>query len=162
MSSAYLSLGSNIEPELHLKAAANALREKFPGIEFSPVYETQAIGFDGPVFMNAAAKLTTSLDPIGLNNWLHELENAQGRTRTGPRFSSRTLDIDIVFYDDLTMSGPKELTIPRPEIKYAFVLKPLSDIAPDFVDPMTGETIMALWQHHEDYEKPLKQAGFSL
>jgi 2-amino-4-hydroxy-6-hydroxymethyldihydropteridine diphosphokinase len=58
-----------------------------------------------------------------------------------PRFSSRTLDIDIIFFDDLILNGPGHLQIPRPELKHAFVLGPLAQIAPDFVNPETGVSL---------------------
>ena len=145
MSTAWLSLGSNVDAEVHLPAAAAALRERFGAVVFSPVYRTPSVGFDGPDFLNAAAAIETDLDPFALNQWLHALEDAQGRVRGGERFSSRTLDIDIVFYDDLTLDGPGHLQIPRDELKHAFVLKPLADLAPDYVHPAIGRSLAALW-----------------
>jgi len=138
---AYLSLGSNLEPERHLRAAAAALRERFGDVVFSSVLRSPAIGFDGPEFLNAAAIVRTDLDPRALDAWLHALEDAHGRRRDGPRFSSRPLDIDIVFFDDQVLKGPGHLEIPRPELRHAFVLKPLADIAPDFRDPISGKTL---------------------
>ena len=67
--------------------------------------------------------------------------DAHGRRRDVPRFSSRTLDIDIIFLDDLILKGPGNLQIPRPELKHAFVLQPLAQIAPDFINPETGQTL---------------------
>lgn len=145
MGRAYLSLGSNIEPASHLRSAIAALRERFGAVQVSPVYRTAAIGFDGADFLNAAAILDSDLDPQALNDWLHALEDAHGRDRSGPRFGPRPLDIDIVFYDALTLDGPGHLQIPRDELKYGFVLKPLADIAPDYVHPRIGRTLAALW-----------------
>ena len=154
MSTAWLSLGSNVDPERHLPAAADALRARFGAVRFSPVYRTPAVGFEGPDFLNAAAEIHTDLDPFALNDWLHALEDAQGRQRGGARFSSRTLDIDIVFFDDLVLKGPGNLELPRPELRLAFVLKPLADIAPDYRVPTTGETLAALWAAHPDAAAP--------
>lgn len=154
MSTAWLSLGSNLDAEVHLLAAAAALRERFGEVLFSPVYRTPSVGFDGPDFLNAAAALQTDLDPFALNQWLHSLEDAQGRVRGGERFSSRTLDIDIVFYDDLVLKGPGNLELPRPELRHAFVLKPLADIAPDYCVPTTGQALAALWAAHPDAATP--------
>ena len=156
MHSAYLSLGSNIDPELHLRAAASALRERFRDVVFSPVLRTPAIGFEGPEFFNAAAIIRTDLDPQALDAWLHTLEAVQGRDRSAPRFSSRTLDIDIVFYDDLILSPAEgsHLRIPRPELQHAFVLQPLAQIAPEFIDPVSGRTLAQLWTAHPDYATP--------
>jgi 2-amino-4-hydroxy-6-hydroxymethyldihydropteridine diphosphokinase len=145
MGRAYLSLGSNIEPAQHLRSALAALRERFGEVRVSPVYRTPAVGFDGEDFLNAAAIIETDLEPFALNDWLHALEDAHGRDRSGPRFGPRPLDIDIVFYDALTLDGPGHLQIPRDELKHAFVLKPLADLAPDYVHPRIGRSLAALW-----------------
>jgi 2-amino-4-hydroxy-6-hydroxymethyldihydropteridine diphosphokinase len=141
---ALLSLGSNVEPERHLQLAAAALRERFPDVVFSPVYLTPAVGFDGPAFLNAGARLHSDLDPHALDAWLHALEDSLGRRRDVPRFSSRCIDIDLVFYDDCVLRGAGNLELPRPELKHAFVLQPLVDIAPGFVDPVSGLALQAL------------------
>jgi 2-amino-4-hydroxy-6-hydroxymethyldihydropteridine diphosphokinase len=151
MSQALLSLGSNIAPEAHLRAAIDALRARFGELHVSPVYRTRSVGFDGTDFLNAAAAIETGLPPQALNDWLHALEDAHGRDRSGPRFNDRTLDIDIVFYDDLVLEGDGNLQIPRDELRHAFVLKPLADIAPGFRDPVSGKTLASLWEAHSDY-----------
>lgn len=146
MSLALLSLGSNLEPERHLAQAARELIARFPRARFSPVYRTPAVGFEGPDFLNAAAAIDSDLDVHALNDWLHALEDAHGRRRDQPRFSSRPLDIDIVYFDALVLSGPGHLELPRPELKYAFVLKPLADLCPDFIDPVQGVALSRLWR----------------
>ncbi|GAB3730522.1 2-amino-4-hydroxy-6-hydroxymethyldihydropteridine diphosphokinase [Luteimonas pelagia] len=151
---AWLSLGSNIEPARHLRAAADALREHFPGARFSPVYRTLAVGFEGPAFLNAAAVIETGLDPFELDAWLHALEDASGRDRSGPRYGDRPLDIDIVFFDDLVLDGPGHLQLPRPELHHAFVLKPLCDLAPGLVVPGDGRSLEALWSAHPEHGDP--------
>ena len=145
MGKAYLSLGSNVEAERNLRSAFAALRARFGDIVASTVYRFPAVGFDGPDFLNAAAVIDSDLDPQALNAWLHALEDAHGRDRSGPRFGDRPLDIDIVFYDDLVLSGPGHLQLPRDELRHAFVLRPLAEIAPGFVDPRSGRTLAALW-----------------
>lgn len=155
MTEVLLSLGSNQEPVRHLQAAAIALRNTFGTVRFSPVYETPAVGFDGPAFLNAGAWLDTDWDVYRLDRWLHALEDAQGRRRDVPRFSSRTLDIDIVFFGDAIIKGSGNLEIPRPELKHAFVLKPLFDLAPDFAVPGTGASLKTLWQAHPDHHRQL-------
>lgn len=146
MAKAYLSLGSNLEPEKHLAAAVQALRGTFGNLLLSDWVRTRAVGFDGPDFVNGAAVIETDWDVYRLDAWLYALEDAHGRRRDVPRFSSRTLDIDIVFYDDLILDGPGNLRVPRPELKHAFVLQPLAQIAPDFVNPQTGKTLAAMWR----------------
>jgi len=141
----YLSLGSNVEPHRHLAAAIDELRARFGALAVSPAYRTSAVGFDGPDFVNLAVGLDTDLPPGELNDWLHALEDRHGRRRDVPRFSSRTLDVDIVFYGQLVTEGPGHLQVPRDELKHAFVLKPIADIAPDFAHPVTGRTMAELW-----------------
>jgi 2-amino-4-hydroxy-6-hydroxymethyldihydropteridine diphosphokinase len=156
---AYLSLGSNVEAEENLASAVSALRARFGALVLSPVYRTGAIGFEGPDFLNAAAIIESDLDAHALNDWLHALEDAHGRDRGGPRFGDRPLDIDIVFYDDLVTEGMGNLRIPRPELKHAFVLKPLVDIAPDFVDPGSSRSLSALWADSPERETPMEIVG---
>jgi 2-amino-4-hydroxy-6-hydroxymethyldihydropteridine diphosphokinase len=157
MGKAYLSLGSNREPERHLREAIAALRRHFGGIALSSVYRTRAVGFDGGDFLNAAAIIDTSLDPFALNEWLHALEDMHGRDRSGPRFGDRTLDIDIVLFDDLMLEGEGNLQIPRAELKHAFVLRPLAEIAPHTVVPGTGHTLAELWELHPDRNAVMEQ-----
>lgn len=151
VSRAYLSLGSNLDPEANLASGIAALREQFGGIVLSEVYRTAAVGFDGGDFLNAAAVIETTMDPYALNAWLHALEDAHGRDRSGPRFGNRTLDIDIVLFDNRVLSGPGNLHIPRPELKHAFVLRPLAEIAPETVVPDDGRSLAQLWAAHPDH-----------
>lgn len=169
MARAWLSLGSNIAPEANLRAAAAALHARFSNLLVSPLYHNRAIGFDGDDFLNAAVGIDTELDPSALQDWLHALEIAYGRDRSGPRFGDRPLDIDIVFYEALVADEAGHLQIPRPEpqraelqhaelrhveLRHAFVLKPLFDIAPDLVDPRSGRTLAQLWAAHPERDEP--------
>ena len=147
---AYLSLGSNLDAEANLRSAVVALRARFGEILLSEAYVFPAVGFDGGDFLNAAAVIGSDLDPFALNDWLHALEDAHGRDRSGPRYGDRTLDIDIVFYDDLVLDGPGHLQLPRDELRHAFVLKPLAEIAPEFIEPRSGRSLAALWAAHPD------------
>lgn len=146
MVKAYLSLGSNERPEHYLQLAVNALRETFGEIILSDWVHTKAVGFDGPDFINGAAIINTDWDVYKLNDWLHALEDTHDRRRDVPRFSNRTLDIDIIFFDDLILQGPGNLQIPRPELKHAFVLGPLAQIAPDYMNPETGVDLASQWK----------------
>lgn len=145
MARVYLSLGSNLEPQRYLTAALDELRARFGALAVSPAYRTRSVGFDGPDFVNLAVGLDTELSPQELNDWLHALEDRHGRRRDVPRYSDRTLDVDIVFYDRQVIAGPGHLQIPRDELRHAFVLRPIADIAPDFVHPVSGRSMAELW-----------------
>jgi len=156
MARAYLSLGSNLEPHRYLPVALDELRARFGALDVSPAYRSKAVGFDGPDFVNLAVALETDLDPEALNDWLHALEDRHGRRRDQPRYASRTLDVDIVLYDDRVIDGPGHLQIPRKELKYAFVLKPLADIAPDLRHPLDGTTMAERWAAFPRELEPLQ------
>jgi 2-amino-4-hydroxy-6-hydroxymethyldihydropteridine diphosphokinase len=156
MGRAYLSLGSNLEPQRHLRAALDELRAHFGPIEVSPAYRSRAVGFDGADFVNLAVALDTDLEPGALNDWLHALEDRHGRRRDVPRYSDRTLDVDIVLYDQRVIDGPGHLQIPRKELRHAFVLRPLADIAPALRHPLDGRSIAELWAAFPQQSEPLE------
>jgi 2-amino-4-hydroxy-6-hydroxymethyldihydropteridine diphosphokinase len=155
MARVYLSLGSNQEPHRYLRAALGELRARFGDIDVSPAYRSAAVGFDGADFVNLAVALDTDLAPNALNDWLHALEDRHGRRRDVPRYADRTLDVDIVLYDDLVAQGPGHLDIPRKELKHAFVLKPIADIAPDLRHPVSGRSMAELWAAFPVESEPL-------
>lgn len=155
MARVYLSLGSNLEPKRYLNAALDELRERFGELAVSPAYRSKSVGFDGADFINLAVGMDTDLSPEALNDWLHALEDRHGRRRDVPRFSDRTLDVDIVLYDDLVRQGAGHLDIPRKELRHAFVLKPVADIAPQLVHPLSGQTMGALWAAFPVDSEPL-------
>lgn len=141
----YLGLGSNVEPERHIRAGFEALKNAFGDADCSPVYISPAVGFSGADFLNAAARITTDWAVGELKAWLTELENRYGRDRSQPKFSDRSLDIDILMHGDKTgvFDG---LLLPREEIlEQAHVLKPLADIAPDLIHPATGRSMARHW-----------------
>ena len=141
----YLSLGSNVDPEKNLRSAIAELRAQFGAIDVSPAYRYPAVGFEGPDFLNLAAGIDTGLEPQALNDWLHALEDRHGRRRDVPRYSSRTLDVDIVLYGDRVIDGAQNLQVPRAELMQAFVLQPLADIASDAIHPTLHQSIGELW-----------------
>ena len=141
----YLGLGSNIDARRKLPVGAAALRDRFGEVACSPVYRSAAVGFDGDDFLNACCRIETDLEPLELKHWLTELENRHGRDRDLPKFADRTLDIDILLHGE-RVGDFDGLVLPRDEVlKYAHVLKPLADLAPDLVHPETGRTIAEHW-----------------
>lgn len=146
MNDVYLSLGSNIETEKNMTSAINALEEKYGPLRISTMYESEAIGFDGDNFLNCVVCFYYDKDIEVLIKELKKLEDKLGRLRGGPKFSSRSIDMDIILFGDFNgeFCGVK---IPRDEItKNAYVLLPLMELAPDLLDPVTGKTLKALWQ----------------
>jgi 2-amino-4-hydroxy-6-hydroxymethyldihydropteridine diphosphokinase len=146
-----LSLGSNIRPEQHLRAALGELRATFGPILASPGYRNPAIGFDGAPFINCGVLLHTWLELPALESWLHGLEDRYGRDRRIRGLADRTLDLDVVFYGDRVTEHEGRPRLPRPERTYAFVLKPLAEIAPEFIDPVHGQPLGTLWLQHPDH-----------
>jgi 2-amino-4-hydroxy-6-hydroxymethyldihydropteridine diphosphokinase len=130
----YLALGSNQGERLeHLRAAVAALAAAMVVERSSSVYETAAAYVeDQPAFLNAVIVGSTSLSPHELLAALKAIENQMGRT-AGVRFGPRPIDLDILLYDDLTLSTP-ELVIPHPRMdERAFVLRPLAELDPERV-----------------------------
>ena len=144
MSTAYLGLGSNIDARQHIVAGIAGLCEMFGEVALSPIYQTPAFGFEGADFINLAARIETNMSPLELKSSLQALEDRYQRNRDAPKFSDRTLDIDILLYDDLYLVSPA-LALPRGEIlTAAHVLKPFADLAPDLMHPVCRKTIAEL------------------
>ncbi len=145
MSTAYLGLGSNVDAEHHIALAVRALIKAFGEVQLSPIYRTKSVGFEGCDFINLVARVETGCGPLELRQFLRELEDLHGRNRQAPKFSDRTLDIDILLFDDLVTRTDK-LVLPRAEIlRFAHVLKPLADIAPQLKHPVEATAFAELW-----------------
>jgi 2-amino-4-hydroxy-6-hydroxymethyldihydropteridine diphosphokinase len=146
MNTAYLGLGSNVDAKRHIKIAVHALIRAFSDAEISPIYQSKSVGFEGEDFLNLVVRIQTELKPAELRQYLRNLEASHGRNHDAPKWSDRTLDIDILLYNDLvTDSG--SLKLPRAEIvHFAHVLKPLVDIAPDLLHPTEKKTFTQLWE----------------
>ena len=140
----FVSAGSNIDRRANLEAACKALNEDYGELELSPVYQSPAEGFSGPDFLNLVAGFRTEDLPGQVRQRLAELESLAGRDRSAGKFSSRTLDLDLLLYGDRIDAT---LKLPHPDIeRYAFVLKPLADLASDLRHPSTGATMTELWR----------------
>jgi len=140
-----ISLGSNIQRERNLRCAVDALRARYPQLVVSPVYETEAVGFEGDDFLNLVVAFDTEDAVQEIARQLKQIEDSIGRDRSQPRFSARTIDLDLLTYDQAVIDE-EGIQVPRHEIlKNAFVLKPLSDILGDEWHPTLGESYRELW-----------------
>ncbi|MBL0710346.1 MAG: 2-amino-4-hydroxy-6-hydroxymethyldihydropteridine diphosphokinase [Colwellia sp.] len=158
MSKIYISLGSNIEREYHIKCGLEALARifdlPFQALTLSSLFESDAIGFSGQPFYNMVAGLTCSHSVEQVTALLRNIEFKYGRCENAKKFSPRTLDLDLLLFDDLICESPAQL--PRDEIdKNAFVLWPLSEIAPDLVHPILDRSYRNLWQSYDKTQQQL-------
>lgn len=157
----WLSLGSNVEREKHIRAALDALALRFGRLVVSPVYDCAAVGFSGNPFINLVVGIDCDL-PVGeLSAWLRALEAANGRVRDkNVRFNDRTLDVDILTWGDVqgVVDG---IELPRGEIvKHAFVLRPLVDVAPDELHPALGISYRALLAQKDFSAQAMRRIDF--
>jgi 2-amino-4-hydroxy-6-hydroxymethyldihydropteridine diphosphokinase len=144
MAQVYVSIGSNIERRKHIALALKLLEARYGELERSSLFESAAVGFDSAPFYNMVVGFRTDEPPRSLQAWLHDVEAQCGRVRTAS-LSARTLDLDLLLYDDLVLDEDG-LAIPREDIhRYAFVLYPLAEIAPDARHPVSGRRYADMW-----------------
>lgn len=155
MSRVYLSLGSNIDRHKHIRNALHELSGLFGQLLLSQVYESEAVGFEGDPFYNLVVGLDTEFSIGELQAQIKRIEDDNGRVRGGPKFSSRTLDIDILTYGDF--AGEEDgVVLPRDEItKNAFVLLPLSEIAGEEIHPELDKSYKTLWEEYDKSKQKL-------
>lgn len=155
MARVYISIGSNIEPLHHIRAGLTHLQRQFGPLILSSVYESQAVGFKGDNFYNLVTGFDTSMTIYQVVDILRHIEQVNGRQRQSKRFSARTLDLDLLLYDDLILKADN-LEVPRDEIsQYAFVLLPLAEIAPTARHPLTGQRYSEMVKQFNHPEQPL-------
>ena len=149
MARIFIGVGSNVEREKHIRAGIRELKGVFDNLRISTIYENKAVGFAGANFYNFVVGCDTGLDLDEVIRQLHRIEDEHGRDRSQPQFSSRTLDLDLLLYDDLVIR--KELVkLPRSDIdKYAFVLRPLAEIAAELRHPVSGKSYARLWSEFD-------------
>jgi 2-amino-4-hydroxy-6-hydroxymethyldihydropteridine diphosphokinase len=132
---AYLNLGSNIQPEIYLVKAVDLLHEYGGVLKVSNAWESKSVGAEGPNYLNACVLFKTALIQLDLKeNVIRPIETRLGRRRSENKFTPRTIDIDIILYDNELYN--------HKSWKYAFVIVPLAEIYPEYRNPVKNENIV--------------------
>ncbi|WP_199609427.1 2-amino-4-hydroxy-6-hydroxymethyldihydropteridine diphosphokinase [Flocculibacter collagenilyticus] len=161
MAKIYISVGSNINKNKYIQAAIASLGEFFGPLVLSSVYESEAVGFEGENFYNMVIGADTDLSLESVAAILKTIEQQNGRERTAKKFSPRTLDLDLLTYDDVIADEPVQ--IPRDEItKNAFVLLPLAEVAPNELHPTDKLSFSELWQAFDKNTQQLWKVNLSI
>lgn len=159
MAQVYVSIGSNIERRRHIESALRMLAERFGPLVQSSVYECAAVGFESAPFYNLVVGFETDLNPGDVREQLHVIEECNGRDRSAD-LGARTLDLDILLYDDL-VTDQEGMVLPRPDIaSYAFVLGPLAEIAGTLRHPVTGKRLDEMWSEFADDSQVLERVDW--
>ena len=160
MATVYLGIGCNLgDRQANISRAIQLLTEHkdIDVIRMSELMESQAEdGSPQPVYLNGAIEIKTELSPLELLTQLKTVERRLGRTK-GAANAPRPMDLDILFYEDVVIVEGKTLSIPHPRLaSREFVLKPLSEIAPDFVHPRLQKSVRELYENwtHESHSAP--------
>lgn len=149
MTTAFVSIGSNINKESHIPSSLKMLENLFGKLLISSIYETEAIGFVGDKFHNLIISFETNLTAKEVAKQLRQIELDHGRSKEAPKFSARTLDLDLILFGEQIIRDGR-LQIPRDEIeRYAFVLEPLAEIAPEEIHPISHQQYADLWQNFD-------------
>ena len=162
MATVYVGLGSNIDPENNLHLGVRELRERYGELQLSAVYRNRALGFDGDDFLNLVAEFESDDSPQVICEQIELIHNLSGRDRESGKWEARQLDIDLLLYNDLVVDE-RPVRIPRRDVlKYSFVLRPLAELAPGLVHPVTGRTMLDHWQEFDATSHPLDVVGVIL
>ena len=162
MAIVYLGLGSNVDPEKNLRLGVAELRRQFGDVVLSATYLNAAVGFEGADFLNLVARLESDHEPASIHEQIEAIHQMAGRHRGGARYTSRPLDIDLLLYDDWIIDEAP-LQLPRSDVlDFSFVLRPLSELAPDLVHPQSGRTLAEHWQECDASGHPLTRVDVTL
>jgi 2-amino-4-hydroxy-6-hydroxymethyldihydropteridine diphosphokinase len=146
MRQGYISIGSNIDKDKHIPVSLRELERHFGKLTISSIYESEPVGFAGDTFYNLVVGFSSELGVKEVAKLLRQIELDNGRARESQKFSARTLDLDLILYNDLILNDGR-LQIPRGEIeRYAFVLEPLAEIAPALKHPISHLSYADLWE----------------
>jgi 2-amino-4-hydroxy-6-hydroxymethyldihydropteridine diphosphokinase len=157
-----VSLGSNIDSERNIRRAIELLQQRYGELTISPAYQTAAVGFEGDDFLNLVVLFSSSDKVNDIVRVLKQIEDSMGRDRSLPKFSARSIDLDLLTYDSQIIDE-YGVQIPRHEIlKNAFVLKPLSDIMGSERHPVVGKTYNELWNEMKSSADRIENIAFDL
>ena len=160
MATVYVGLGSNIEPEANLQLGIAELRRRYGHVDVSAVFRSRAVGFDGDDFLNLVACFKSESEPAEICEAIAAMHDLAGRDRHGGKWESRPLDIDLLLYNDRVMDEPQ---VPREDVlEYSFVLRPLAELAPALMHPLTGRTMLEHWQEFDASRHPLEVVDVAL
>lgn len=160
MTTVFIGIGSNIDRERHLVNGLDRLADLFGELRLSPVYESAAVGFEGPAFLNLVAAVETDWPVARLRVEMQAIERDNGYIGNQPKFSSRTLDLDLLMYGNLCgeIDGVR---LPRGDIlRYAYVLWPLAELAGDQNHPVTGLSFGELRHRFSGQQRGLRPVSF--
>jgi 2-amino-4-hydroxy-6-hydroxymethyldihydropteridine diphosphokinase len=162
MATIYLGLGSNISPEENLSLAIRELRQRYGELDISTVYRSAALGFEASDFLNLVVCLRSEEPPEEICDEIERLHSLSGRIRGSQKWESRPLDVDLLLYNDL-IKNERPVRVPRSDIlEYSFVLRPMAELAPDLVHPVTGKTMLMHWREFDADSHPLEPVGVIL
>jgi len=146
MPKCFISIGSNIDKDKNTLISLQELERHFGKLTISSIYESEPVGFIGDSFYNLVVGFNSKLSVKEVAKQLRQIELDNGRTRNSQKFSPRTLDLDLILYNDVILNDGR-LQIPRDEIeRYAFVLEPLAEIAPNLTHPISHISYAELWE----------------
>ena len=155
-----ISIGSNIERERYTRQSVVALKQHFSNVTVSSVYESEAVGFNGNPFYNLVARAETDMSVDDVCNILKIIEKENGRVHSAKKFCARTLDLDLLTFDDRVINEP--VVLPRDEITFnAFVLWPLAELVPNDIHPVTKQSYAQMWQAFDKQKQQLWPIDFT-
>jgi len=149
MATVYVSIGSNINREHHISESLKALNNRFAPLNISNIYDCEPVGFEGDNFLNLVVGFECELPVAELAKVLHQIELENDRQRETKEYASRTMDIDILLYGNQVgiIDG---VELPRGEItEYAFVLRPLVDLAAEELHPTLNISFQQIWNNFD-------------
>ncbi len=156
----FVGIGSNVDRGASIRAGIEDLRAGFGELVLSSVYESEAVGFEGDAFFNLVAAFDTHEPVDAVVDMLSRIEALNGRLRGSEKFSPRTLDLDLLLYGNDIISTDR-FHVPRDEIlRYAFVLWPLAELAPDLLHPETKASYTQLWEQFDKSDQALRPVAF--